>query len=179
MVCLKDTRFILVRQNVPMSSSSLLLALLALKVCSRGYKRARGTRPKSLVERVNGCRELSYCSVVCLCCVLVGLRFDGFVMVRSGLASIDRSIPFVGRPAFPFIGQGKARVTAEGKRRTRESRRPSRSQGPSSPSYGSRRPYRCQQGQLRVAVLSVTSAMRRRHMSVMALHFVLTNVVVN
>jgi len=102
------------------------------------------------------------CSAVCLCCVLVGSRFDGFVMVRSGLASIDRSIPFVGRPAFPFIGQGKAQVTAKGKRRTRESRRPSESSGPSYPSYGSRRPCRCQHGRLHVVALSVTVAMPRR-----------------
>ena len=43
-------------QKVPTSSSSLLLVLLALKVCSKGYKRAReGNDPKSLVEGVNGC----------------------------------------------------------------------------------------------------------------------------
>ena len=41
----------------------------------------RGTGPKSLVERVNGCRELGFCLVVCLCCVLVGSRFDGFMVV--------------------------------------------------------------------------------------------------
>jgi hypothetical protein len=128
---------------------------------------------------VNGCRELGCCSAVCLCCVLVGSRFDGFVMVRSGRASIDRSIPFVGRPVFPLIGQGKARVTAEGKRRTRESRRPSGSPCPSYPSCRSLRPCRCQQGRLHVAALSVTGAMRRRRLWVMALHSVLADVVVN
>ena len=78
------------------------------------------------MEGMNGCRELGCCSAVCLCCVLVGSRFDGFVMVRSGMASIDRSIPFVGRPAFPFIGQEKARVTVEGKEENEKERKSSR-----------------------------------------------------
>ena len=52
---------------------------------------------------MNGCRELGCCSAVCLCCVLVGLRFDGFVMVRSGLASIDRSPDHLREAScFPF-----------------------------------------------------------------------------
>ena len=51
-----------------MSSSLLLLMLLALKVRSRGYK--------SLMERVNGCQELSRFLVVCLH-VLIGSGFDG------------------------------------------------------------------------------------------------------
>ena len=43
-------------QNVHTSSSLLLLMLLALKVCSRGYKQAReGKDPKSLVKGKNGC----------------------------------------------------------------------------------------------------------------------------
>ena len=43
-------------QKVPTSNSSLLLVLLALKVCSRGYKWAReGKDPKSLVKGVNRC----------------------------------------------------------------------------------------------------------------------------
>ena len=63
----------------------------------------RGTCPKSLVERVDGCRELGCRSAVWLCCVLVGLRFDGFMMVRSGLASIDPiPVPLHGTPCFPF-----------------------------------------------------------------------------
>ena len=78
----------------------------------------RGTGTKSLVERVNGCRELGCCSAVCLCCVLVSLRFDGFVMIRSGLAWID-PMPVLGHPAFSFIDQGKAQVTAEEKRRNK------------------------------------------------------------
>ena len=63
------------RQNVPTSSSSLLLVLLALKVCSRGYKRVReGKDPRSLMEGVNGYQELGCCSGVCLCRVLIGSR---------------------------------------------------------------------------------------------------------
>ena len=55
-VCLEDTRLYWFGQKVPMSSSSLLLVLLALKVCSTGYKQVReGEDPKSLMEGVNGC----------------------------------------------------------------------------------------------------------------------------
>ena len=64
----------------------------------------RGICPKSLVERVVGCRELGCCSAMCLCCVLVGLRFDGFVVVRSGLAWID-PMPHYGASCFPFYRQ--------------------------------------------------------------------------
>ena len=81
----------------------------------------RETGPKSLVERVNGCRELGRYSAVCLCCVLVGSRFDGFLMIRSGLAWID-PMPVLGRPSFPFIDQGKAHVTAKEKRRNERER---------------------------------------------------------
>ena len=41
-------------------------------VCSRGYKQVREEKDlKSLVGRVNGCRELDHCSAVCSCRVLV------------------------------------------------------------------------------------------------------------
>ena len=83
----------------------------------------RGTCLKSLVEEMNGCRELGYYSTVCLCCVLIDSRFDGFVVVRSGLASIDRFKSFsMGRFAFHFIDQGKVRVTTEEKRRNERER---------------------------------------------------------
>ena len=56
MVCLEDTRFILVRAECPYVQFIAAAVLLALKVCSRGYKRAReGNDPKSLVEEVNRC----------------------------------------------------------------------------------------------------------------------------
>ena len=56
MVCLEARGLYWFGQKVPMSSSSLLLVLLTLEVCSRGYKQVReGKDPKSLVERVNGC----------------------------------------------------------------------------------------------------------------------------
>ena len=99
--------------------------------------------------------------------------------VRDGSigSGLNRSIPFVGHSAFPFIGQENARVTAEGKRRTRESQRPSGSPGPSYPSCGSHRPCRCQQGRLHVVALSATGA--RCRLPVMALHSVLVDVMVN
>ena len=95
------------RQKVPTSSSSLLLVLLAPKVCSRGYKRAReGKDPKSLVKEASGCWELDCCSAVRSCRALVRIYIGSWWVDRFG-------IPFMGRPAFPFIGQGKARVIAE------------------------------------------------------------------
>ena len=66
-----------------------------------------------------------------------------------------------------------------GKGEEQERRRLLGSLGPSSPSCGSRRSCRCQQGWLHVAALFVTSAMRRRHLSVMAFHSVLADIVVN
>ena len=67
----------------------------------------RGTGPKSLVERVNGCRELDCRSAVCS-------GFDGFV--RIWLESIRCvAMPLMGCHAFCFIGQEKAWVTAEEK----------------------------------------------------------------
>ena len=55
--CAKRTRGLYwFEQNVPTSSSSLLLVLLSLKVCNRDYKQAREENdPKSLVKGVNGC----------------------------------------------------------------------------------------------------------------------------
>ena len=110
-----------------------------------------------------------------LLCVFGSDRFR----VGSGDRFSMGSIPFMGGLAFPFIGQGKARVTSEEKRRMRERRRPLGSSGPSCPSFGSRRPCRCQQGQLRVAALSVTNAMRRHRLLVMAFHSIAADVVVS
>ena len=77
-------------------------------VCIRGYKQAReGKDPKSLMKGVNGCGELDRPSAVCSCCALVFLS-RGSVLCGSGS-------PFMGRPASPFIGQGKARVIADEK----------------------------------------------------------------
>ena len=75
-------------------------------VCNRGYKQTReGEDPKSLVEEVNGCRELACRSAMCSCRALV------FRFVCPP--------PFMGRPAFSFIGEGKARVTAEEKEKNK------------------------------------------------------------
>ena len=64
------------------------------------------------MERMNGCRELDRRFAACL-------GFDGSIGSESdGLmqcVAIVCSMPLVGRPAFPFIGQGKARVTVKGK----------------------------------------------------------------
>ena len=62
-------------------------------------------------------------------CVLVSSDRFGVRWVR---------VPFTGRPAFPFIGQGKARVTMEGKEGNEKEKSPPESSGPSFPSHGSR-----------------------------------------
>ena len=77
-------------------------------------------------ERVLRARLLLNCVLV-LCSGRFEVRWVHDGSIGSGL---NRSIPFVGRPAFPFIGQGKAQVTTEKKRRARESQRPSGSPGP-------------------------------------------------
>ena len=129
------------RQKVPTSSSSLLLVLLAPKVCSRGYKRAReGKDPKSLVKGVSGCWEL------------------------------DR---------FPFYRTRKSMGYNRGKGEERERGKLPESSGLSSHSCWSHGFCRCQHGQLHVAALSVTSAMRGHRLSVMAFHPVPTDIVVN
>ena len=128
----------------------------------------RGIGPKSLVRGANGCRELDHLLAMCLC-VLIGSGFDGFESPSwDALLSL-------------LYTKGKHGLQGRKKKneRERESRRPSGSPGPSSPSYGSRQPCRYQQGRLHVAVLSVTGAMSRRHPSVIALHSVLVDVVLN
>ena len=94
------------------------------------------------MEGTNGCRELDRCLAACSGFDgSIGFEFDGSMRC----VAIVFSMPLVGHPAFPFIGQGKARVTMEEEKRMR-GRSPSGSPGPSSPLCGSRRPYKRQQG---------------------------------
>ena len=69
----------------------------------------------------NGCQELGRFPAVCLC-VLIGSGFDGF---ESELMRCV-AMPLMGRPAFPFIGQGKARVIVEGKDENEKEKKSSR-----------------------------------------------------
>ena len=69
-----------------------------------------GIGPKSLVRAANGCRELGHFPALCLC-VLIGLGFDGFEFELM----LCVVMPYMGCPAFSFIGQGKAWVIVEGK----------------------------------------------------------------
>ena len=80
----------------------------------------------------NGCRELGRFSAVCLC-VLIGLGFDGFESELMRCVAMS----LMGRPTFPFIGQGKAWVTVDEERRTRGRGSPSWSLGLSFPLCGS------------------------------------------
>jgi hypothetical protein len=62
----------------------------SIEVCSRGYKRAReGRSPKFLVNALSGVELLSN-----------GLR-------ALEMTSKSSPLPQLGRPAFPFIDQGK------------------------------------------------------------------------
>ena len=85
----------------------------------------------------------------------------------------------MGRPAFPFIGQGKAWIIVEGKEENEKEKKSSRIAGSFFSFTRSRRPCSHQQGQLHVAALSIIGAMRRRRLLVVALHSVLVDVVVN
>ena len=69
----------------------------------------------SLMRGANGCRQLGRFPAVCLC-VLIGLGFYGFQSESMQCVAM----PFMGRPAFPFIGQGKAGVTAEGEEKNQK-----------------------------------------------------------
>ena len=84
----------------------------------------RGTGPKSLVRGANGCRDLGGFPIVCLC-VLTGLRFDGF---KSELMRCV-VMPLMGRPTFPFIGQGKAQITVEEKEENEKEKKSSKIAG--------------------------------------------------
>ena len=85
----------------------------------------------------------------------------------------------MGRPAFSFIGQGKARVIAE------ENEKNEREEGLQDRRVllllhaGPADPVNVNRDGSYVAVLSITGAMHRRHPLVMALQFVLADVVVN
>ena len=51
----------------------------------------------------------------------------GYVLVYSDRFGVRWvRVPFMGRPAFPFIGQGKARVTVEGKKEDEKEKKSSR-----------------------------------------------------
>ena len=129
-------------------------------------------------------RELCCYSAVCL-------GFDGFVMVRSDLARIDVMCCDLVSSRFDsslllwnallslLLNKGKHGLQRRKREETGERGRLSRPPGPSYPLCGSHRPCRCQQGWLHVAALSVTGAMCRRRLPVMALHSVLADIMVN
>ena len=96
-----------------MSSSLLLLVLLALKVHSRGYKRAR-ERDRSQVSGERSERVLR--EIGCYPAVCSG--FNGFLMVQSDLARIDVmccDTPY-GTPYFSFYRLRESTDYSGGKR---------------------------------------------------------------
>ena len=63
---LKDTRFILVQVECPYVQFVAAARVIRTEKFVVGVKEGeRGTDPKSLMERSNGCRELSRCLTVC------------------------------------------------------------------------------------------------------------------
>ena len=58
---------------------------------------------------------------MCLC-ILIGSGFDGFQ--SKSMRCVVMSL--IGRSAFSFIGQGKARVTVEGKEENEKEKKSSR-----------------------------------------------------
>ena len=107
----------------------------------------------------------------CACVVLLC-----FYLVVWSCADLD---PPHGVSYFPFYRPRESAGYSGGKGEERERRRLPGLSDPSSPSCGSCQSCRCQQGQLHIMALSVTSAMRRHHLPVMAFHPVPTDVVVN
>ena len=89
------------------------------------------------------------------------------------------SVALLEASCFPFYRRRGRYRLHERERDKRGGRRLLGSPGPSSPSCGSRRSCRCQQGRLHVTALFVTDAMRRRRLPVMAFHSVPTDIVVN
>jgi len=128
--------------GVPTSSSLLLLVLLALKVRSRSYKQSREGHVPSLwwKERMGAESSIATWLRVWGFDGSIGFEFDGSMRC----VVIVCSMPLVGHPTFPFIGQRKAWVTVEEEKRMR-GRSPSGLPSPSSPLCGSRQPCRCQQ----------------------------------
>ena len=102
-----------------MSGPSLLLVLLALKVCSKGYKRAREENdPKSQVERINGCREFGRCLAVCSCVCYLVVRLDQSLMGRSdGFMIVRLFDPSNGAPCIPYYRQRKSTGYSRGKKK--------------------------------------------------------------
>ena len=78
----------------------------------------------------------------------------------------------MGHPTSPFIGEEKARVTAEENEKNEREKKASRVTG----SFFS---CKYQQGWLHVAALFITGTMRRHHLPVMTFHSIPTDVVVN
>ena len=62
-------------------------------------------------------------------CVLIGSGFDGFESELVCSVVMQSILPFMGHPTFPFIGQGKAWVTVEGKEENEKEKKSSRITG--------------------------------------------------
>ena len=80
------------------------------------------------MKGMNGCRELDRRSAACSGFGgLIGFESDG--SMRCVAIVRPTPVPFMGHPAFPFIVQGKARVTVEGKEEKEKEKKSSRIAG--------------------------------------------------
>ena len=121
---LKDTRFILVRAECPYVQFVVAARVISTEKfvvrVTNGRERDRSQVSGEMSERV--LRELGCYLAVCSCCVLVGLRFDGFMMIRSGLAWIDpmcSNAPY-GTSYFPFYRPRESMGYSGRRKRIRE-----------------------------------------------------------
>ena len=152
-------------RNIPTSSLLLLvLPALGLQYGLQTGERGRGSQVSGgRSERVLRARLPLSRVLVSFSCVPTSCFFA----------------PLHEAPCFPFYRRRESVGYRGGKGEERERRRLPGLSGPSSPSCGSRRFCRCQQGRLHVVALFVTGTMRRRHLPVMAFHSVPANVMVN
>ena len=74
------------------------------------------------------CRQLGRFSAMCMC-VLDGSGFDGFESQLTQCVAIIGLMPLMGRPALPFIRQGKVRGIVEGKGENEKEKKSSRITG--------------------------------------------------
>ena len=116
---LKDTRFILVRAECPYVQFAAVAHVISTKRfvvgCTNGRERDMSQVSDGRNEWVPRARSL-------LGCVFVVWWID---RIR---VPID-AMPFIERPAFSFIDQGKARVIVEGKEEDKKEKKSSRITG--------------------------------------------------
>ena len=129
-------------------------------------------------ERVPRARLL-LSHVLVLCSDRLEVRWVHDGLIRSGLDRSDFCPPAWDAMLSLLYTKEKHGLQRRKREETRGRGRPSGLSGPSYPSCRSHQPCRCQQGQLHVVTLFVSSAMRRRRLPIMASHSISAGIVVN